>query len=127
MLFRSISYATERKLLVANLKNNVGEFIAPNQKSVGTFINGFAAGSNGAITIDYAAKVKGGYTLAAYVYALGYNGSAGKAAVNQSIVQSFYSYVLNDCASSADAAKAGYAPLTGKLKDLSEGQILQIK
>ena len=125
--YAEISYATERKLLVANLKNNVGEFIAPNQKSVGTFINGFAAGSNGAITIDYAAKVKGGYTLAAYVYALGYNSTAGKSAVNQSIVQSFYSYVLNDCASSADAAKAGYAPLTGKLKDLSEGQILQIK
>ena len=61
------------------------------------------------------------------VYALGFNGSAGKAAVNQSIVQSFYSYVLNDCASSVDAAKAGYSPLTGKLKDLAEDQILKIK
>ena len=65
--------------------------------------------------------------MAAYVYALGFNASAGKAAVNQSIVQSFYSYVLNDCASSKAAADAGYAPLTGKLKDLSENQILQIK
>ena len=125
--YAEISYATERKLAVANLKNNVGEFVTPNQKSLATFINGFAAGTNGAISIDYAAKVKGGYTLVAYVYALGYNGSAGKSAVNQSIVQSFYSYVLNDCASSSAAASAGYAPLTGKLKDLAESQILQIK
>ncbi len=124
--YAETSYGTERKLLLAKVQNNNGEFVAPSAKATATFINGFAAGANGAITIDYTAKVEGGYTIAGYTYGLGFNASAGKSTVKQAIVQNFFSYVLNDCATSS-AENAGYAPLTGKLKDLAEAQILQIK
>ena len=119
MLFRS-------KLLLAKVQNNNGEFVAPSAKATATFINGFAAGANGAITIDYTAKVEGGYTIAGYTYGLAFNKSANKSSVAQAVTQSFFSYVLNDCATNS-ASAAGYAPLTGKLKELAEAQILQIK
>jgi phosphate transport system substrate-binding protein len=124
--YAETSYGTERKLLIAKVQNNNGEFVAPTAQATAKFINGFAAGANGAITIDYTAKVEGGYTIAGYTYGLAFNSTAGKSAVNQSIVQNFFSYVLNDCATSS-AENAGYAPLTGKLKDLAEDQILKIK
>jgi phosphate transport system substrate-binding protein len=124
--YAETSYGTERKLILAKVQNNSGEFIAPTAKATATFINSFAAGTNGAISIDYTAKVAGGYSLAGYAYGLAYNSTATKSAVNQSVVQSFFSYVLNDCASTS-AENAGYAPLTGKLKDLAEAQIIQIK
>lgn len=124
--YAETSYGTERKLILAKVQNNSGEYVAPTAKATATFINGFTAGTNGDITIDYTAKVPGGYTIAGYTYGLGFNSAAGKSAVTQSIVQSFFSYVLNDCASSS-AENAGYAPLTGKLKDFAESRILQIK
>lgn len=124
--YAETSYGTERKLILAKVQNNVGEFVAPTSQATAAFINGFAAGDNGAITIDYTAKVSGGYTIAGYTYGLAFNKSANKSAVAQAVTQSFFSYVLNDCASTS-ASAAGYAPLTGKLKDLAEAQILQIK
>ena len=122
--YAETSYAKERGLLIASVKNNMGEFVQPTSAATAAFINGFAAGTNGSITIDYSSKVKGSYTIAGYTYAIAY--TEGKNVGTQAIVKQFLGYVLDDCAKTS-AAKLGYAPLTGALLALSEKQIALVK
>lgn len=124
--YGEVSYATERKLVVANLKNNDGEFIAPNSTTTSLFVNGYIAGENGTIKLDYTKKVKGAYTLASYSYALAYTKDAGKNIATQAIVKQFVDYVVNDCATE-NAAKLGYSKLSGALLKLAADQIAKIE
>ena len=121
--YAETSYATERKLLIASVQNNMGEFVQPTAAATSAFINGFTAGTNGAISIDYSSKVKGSYTIAGYTYAIAY--TQDKNVGTQAIVRQFLGYVLDDCAKES-AAKLGYAPLTGALLALSNKQILLV-
>lgn len=124
--YGEVSYASERKLIIANLKNNNGEFIAPTSTATSLFINSYTAGENGTIKLDYTKKIKGSYTLASYTYALAYTKDANKNVATQAIVKQFIDYVVNDCATE-NAAKLGYSKLNGKLLYLANSQIDLIK
>ena len=51
---------------------------------------------------------------------------ASKDRSKQDAVKNFLNYVLNDCAKK-NAARLGYAPLTGALKDLAVNQVMLIE
>lgn len=124
--YGEVSYANERKLVVASIKNNNGEFIAPTSTATSLFVNGFTAGDNGVITLDYTKKIKSSYTLAGFAYALAYTEAANKNVGTQAVVKQFVDYVVNDCATEK-AAKLGYAKLSGALLQLADAQIAKIK
>ena len=124
--YGEVSYATERKLTIANLKNNNGEFVAPTSTATSLFVNSYTAGENGTIKLDYTKKVKGSYTLASYAYALAYTKGANKNVATQAIVKQFIDYVVNDCATE-NAAKLGYSKLSGALLKLADAQIAKIE
>lgn len=121
--YAETSYAKERNLLIASIQNNVGEYTQPTAAATSAFINGFTAGTNGAIAIDYSNKVKGSYTIAGYTYAIAY--TKDKNVGTQAIVRQFLEYVLDDCAKQ-NSVKLGYAPLTGNLLALANKQILLV-
>ena len=124
--YAETSYGTERKLILASVKNNNGEFVQPTATATAAFINGFTVGDKGTITVDYTKKIKGSYTLAGYTYAMVYTFVASKDKTKQAAVKNFLNYVLNDCAKK-NAARLGYAPLTGALKELAVNQVLLIE
>lgn len=120
------SYGTERKLLLVSVQNNMGEYVQPTPTATAAFVNSFTAGDNGTIAIDYSAKVKGSYTIAGYTYAIAYTEGANKSVGTQAVVRQFVEYVIGDCADK-NAARLGYAKLTGNLLALANKQILLVK
>ena len=125
--YSEVSYATERKLVVAKLKNNSGEFVAPTSTAASIFANGYVAGTTpGVITLDYTKKIKSSYSLTGFAYGLAYTAEANKNIGTQAVVKQFMDYVVNDCATE-QAAKLGYAKLSGPLLELAEKQIALIK
>ena len=120
------SYGTERKLLLVSVQNNMGEYVQPTPTATAAFVNSFTAGDNGTIAIDYSAKVKGSYTIAGYTYAIAYTEGANKNLGTQAVVRQFVEYVIGDCADK-NAARLGYAKLTGNLLALANKQILLVK
>ena len=124
--YAETSYATERKLTVINIQNNVGEYIAPTAAATAIFNNSFKPSENGTITIDPTEKVKGGYTLAGYTYGLAYGDKADKHPKLQGGVADFFEYVVGACATKF-AEEKGYAPLTGNLLALARTQIALVK
>lgn len=124
--YAETSYATERKLVVANLKDNTGTFVAPVAAATALFVNGFKPGARGTISVDPLSKIKGAYTLAGYTYGLAYGNSVNKDATKQAAVADFMKYVLTTCANKHAKSK-GYSPITGALADLSTSAIEEIK
>jgi phosphate transport system substrate-binding protein len=127
--YAETSYGTERKLTIINIQNNNGEYIAPTAEATALFNNTFKPGARGTIKVDVKAKVKGGYTLAGFAYALAYGNSSSvdkKDPARQKVVAEFFTDVLGSCAAK-HASPKGYAPLTGTLKELAEASIAEIK
>jgi phosphate transport system substrate-binding protein len=125
--YGEVSYATERKMVVAKLKNNSGEFVAPTSTAASLFANGYVAGTTpGVITLDYTKKIKSSYSLTGFAYGLAYTEAANKNIGTQAVVKQFMDYVVNECATE-QAAKLGYAKLSGSLLALAEKQIALIK
>jgi phosphate transport system substrate-binding protein len=125
--YGEVSYATERKMVVAKLKNNSGEFVAPTSTAASLFANGYVAGTTpGVITLDYTKKIKSSYSLTGFAYGLAYTEAANKNIGTQAVVKQFMDYVVNECATE-QAAKLGYAKLSGELLALAEKQIALIK
>jgi phosphate transport system substrate-binding protein len=125
--YGEVSYATERKMVVAQLKNNSGEFVAPTSNAASVFANGYIPGTTpGVITLDYKKAIKRSYSLTGFAYGLAYTAGANKNIGTQAVVKQFMDYVVNECATE-QAAKLGYAKLSGSLLKLAEDQIALIK
>ena len=126
--YGEVSYATERKLVVAQLKNNSGEFVAPTSTAASIFANGYVASTTtpGVITLDYTKAIKKSYSLTGFAYGLAYTAGANKNVGTQAVVAQFMDYVVNECATE-QAAKLGYAKLSGALLALADKQIALIK
>ena len=125
--YGEVSYATERKMVVARVKNNSGEFTAPTSTAASLFANGYVAGTEaGVITLDYKKAIKSSYSLTGFAYGLAYTAGANKNIGTQAVVSQFMDYVVNECATE-QAAKLGYAKLSGSLLALAEKQIALIK
>jgi phosphate transport system substrate-binding protein len=125
--YGEVSYATERKMVVAQLKNNSGEFVAPTSSAASIFANGYVAGTTpGVITLDYKKAIKKSYSLTGFAYGIAYTAAANKNIGTQAVVAQFMDYVVNECATE-QAAKLGYAKLSGSLLKLAEQQMALIK
>ena len=126
--YGEVSYATERKMVVAQLKNNSGEFVAPTSTAASIFANGYVASTTtpGVITLDYKKAIKKSYSLTGFAYGLAYTAAANKNIGTQAVVAQFMDYVVNECATE-QAAKLGYAKLSGALLKLADSQIALIK
>lgn len=120
------SYGTERKLLLASIKNNMGEYVQPTPLATSAFMNSFVAADNGTIAIDYTSKVKGSYSLVGYTYALVYTEGMRKNIAKQELIREFLDYVVGDCATQY-ASGLGYAKLSGPLAALATRQIALVK
>jgi phosphate transport system substrate-binding protein len=125
--YGEVSYASERKMVVARVKNNSGEFVAPTSTAASIFANGYIAGTTpGVITLDYKKAIKKSYSLTGFAYGLAYTAAANKNIGTQAVVAQFMDYVVNECATE-QAAKLGYAKLSGALLKLADSQIALIK
>jgi phosphate transport system substrate-binding protein len=126
--YGEVSYASERKLVIAQLKNNSGEFVAPTSTAASIFANGYVASTTtpGVITLDYKKAIKKSYSLTGFAYGLAYTAAANKNIGTQAVVAQFMDYVVNECATE-QAAKLGYAKLSGALLALADKQIALIK
>lgn len=121
--YAETAYATERKLIVARIKNGAGEYVAPTPNATARFLNNFTPGAQGTVVVDALSTVTGAYTLASFSYGLAYGG--GKDAAKQAAVKDFFTYVLTNCATN-HAVEKGYSPVVGGLSDLAKAEIAKI-
>jgi phosphate transport system substrate-binding protein len=92
----------------ASIKNGAGQFVKPDVRTAKAFLAVQRVGSNGVVTYDYKAPVRGAYPLSLISYAIAYkNGNKD--------VQNYLKAFVNTCAP-AEATKLSYVAIDGKLK-----------
>ena len=123
--YGEVSWATDNKLAVANIRNAAGEFIAPTASGTSAFLGGGTIEANGSLTADYKKPITGGYPIGTASYGLVYPAAAGKNAETQKIVAEWHTYMLQKCP--AKFPEKGYAQITGPLYDKAMSQIAKIK
>ena len=123
--YGEVSWATDNKLAVANIRNAAGEFIAPDAAGSSAFLGGGTIEANGSLTPDYKKPISGAYPLATASYGLVYPEAAKKNAEQQKIVAAWHTYILEQCPKKFP--EKGYAQITGPLYDKAKAQIAKIK
>jgi phosphate transport system substrate-binding protein len=123
--YGELSWATDNKLPVANIRNAAGEFTAPTAAGTLTFLAGGTIGANGSVTADYKKVIPGAYAIGTASYGLVYPESAKKDPEKQKIVAEWHTYLLEKCATKFP--EKGYAQITGPLYDKAKSQIAKIK
>jgi len=113
--YGEVSWATDNKLAVANIRNAAGEFIAPTAAGTSAFLGGGTIEANGSLTADYKKSISGAYPVATASYGLVYPEAAKKDAATQKIVAEWHTYMLQKCP--AKFPEKGYAQITGPLYD----------
>jgi phosphate transport system substrate-binding protein len=123
--YGEVSWATDNKLAVANIKNAAGEFIAPTAAGSSAFLGGGTIQANGSLTADYKKSIPGAYPIATASYGLVYPESAKKDPEKQKIVAQWHTYLLEQCPKKFP--EKGYVQITGPLYDKAKAQIAKIK
>ncbi len=123
--YGEVSWATDNKLPVANIKNAAGEFVAPTAAGTSAFLGGGTIQANGSIVTDYKKPITGAYSIGTASYGLVYPASANKDPEKQKIVAAWHTYLLEQCAKKFP--EKGYAQITGPLYDKAKEQIAKIK
>jgi len=121
--YSELSFATANKLPVALVQNSSGEFVAPTAAGTSIFLGGGTINANGTVDVDFAKKLPGAYPLGTTSYGMAY--SSGKDAAKQAAVASWFTYVLEKCATKYP--EKGFAQITGPLADKAKEQIAKIK
>ena len=123
--YGEVSWATDNKLAVANIRNAAGEYIAPDAAGTSAFLGGGTIEANGSLTADYKKSISGAYPIATASYGLVYPEAAKKNSEQQKIVAAWHTYLLEQCAKKFP--EKGYAQITGALYDKAKAQIAKIK
>ena len=121
--YSEVSYATDNKLGVANVKNAAGEFAAPTAAGTSIFLGGGTINEDGTVTVDFVKSLPGAYPLGTTSYGLAY--TSGKDAKKQAAVAEWFTYVLDKCATKYP--EKGFAQITGPLATKAKEQIAKIK
>ena len=123
--YGELSWATDNKLPVANIRNAAGEFIAPTASGTSAFLGGGTIEANGSLTADYKKAISGAYPIGTASYGLVYPEAAKKDSATQAIVAAWHTYLLEQCPKKFP--EKGYAQITGPLYDKAKAQIAKIK
>ena len=123
--YGELSWATDNKLPVANIRNAAGEFIAPTAAGTSAFLGGGTIEANGSLTADYKKVISGAYPIGTASYGLVYPEAAKKNAETQKIVAAWHTYLLEQCPKKFP--EKGYTQITGPLYDKAKAQIAKIK
>jgi phosphate transport system substrate-binding protein len=126
--YSELSYATDNKFGVALIQNAAGEFVEPSAAGTSTFLGGGTINANGTVTVDFAKKIPGAYSLGTTSYGLAYNTSERgqyKNPVMQAAVADWFTYVLEVCPTKYP--EKGFALITGPLATKAKEQIAKIK
>ena len=121
--YSELSFATDNKLAVANVKNAAGEFVAPSAAGTSIFLGGGTINDNGTVDVDFVKSLPGGYPIGTTSYGLAY--TTGKNAAKQAAVAEWFTYVLDKCATKYP--EKGFAQITGPLATKAKSQIAKIK
>jgi len=121
--YSELSFATDNKLAVANVKNAAGEFVAPSAAGTSIFLGGGTINDDGTVSVDFVKSIPGGYPIGTTSYGLAY--TSGKSAAKQAAVAAWFTYVLDKCASKYP--EKGFAQITGPLATKAKEQIAKIK
>ena len=122
--YGELSWATDNKLAVANIRNAAGEFTAPTAAGTSAFLGGGTINANGTVSVDYKKAITGAYSLGTASYGLVYPEAANKDAATQKIIAEWHTYMLQKCP--AKFPEKGYAQITGPLYDKAMSQIAKI-
>ena len=121
--YSELSFATDNKLAVANVKNAAGEFAAPSAAGTSIFLGGGTINDNGTVSVDFVKSLPGAYPIGTTSYGLAY--TSGKDATKQKAVAAWFTYVLDKCATKYP--EKGFAQITGPLATKAKAQIAKIK
>ena len=121
--YSELSFATANKLPVAYVQNANGEFVEPAAAGTSIFLGGGTINANGTVDVDFAKKIPGAYPIGTASYGMAY--SSGKDAAKQAAVASWFTYVLEKCASKYP--EKGFSQITGPLAAKAKEQIAKIK
>jgi phosphate transport system substrate-binding protein len=121
--YSELSFATDNKLAVANVKNAAGEFVAPSAAGTSIFLGGGTINDDGTVSVDFVKSIPGGYPIGTTSYGLAY--TSGKSAAKQAAVAAWFTYVLDKCATKYP--EKGFAQITGPLATKAKAQIAKIK
>ena len=121
--YGELSFATDNKLPVANIKNAAGEFVAPSAAGTSIFLGSGTINDNGTVDVDFVKATSGAYPLGTTSYGLAF--TSGKDAKKQAATAAWFTYVLDTCATKFP--EKGFAQLTGPLYDKAKSQIAKIK
>jgi len=121
--YSELSFATDNKLAVANIKNAAGEFAAPTAAGTTLFLGGGTINANGTVDVDFVKSIPGAYPIGTTSYGLAY--TSGKDAKKQAAIAEWFTYVLDKCATKYP--EKGFAQITGPLATKAKEQIAKIK
>ena len=121
--YSELSFATDNKLAVANIKNAAGEFVEPTAAGTTLFLGGGTINANGTVDVDFVKSIPGAYPIGTTSYGLAY--TSGKDAKKQAAIAEWFTYVLDKCASKYP--EKGFAQITGPLATKAREQIAKIK
>jgi phosphate transport system substrate-binding protein len=121
--YSELSFATDNKLAVANVKNAAGEFAAPSAAGTSIFLGGGTINDDGTVSVDFVKAIPGAYPIGTTSYGLAY--TSGKDASKQAAVAAWFTYVLDKCATKYP--EKGFAQITGPLATKAKEQIAKIK
>lgn len=111
-------------LPVASVRNANGEFVSPTAATAGRFIAAQKVESNGLLTFNYKAKVRGAYPIALIAYGLAPTASSKPA--KAAAVKDYFTYMIRTCGPQR-AASGNYVAVTGKLQAAALRLIATIK
>lgn len=121
--YSELSFATDNKLGVANVKNAAGEFVAPSASGTSIFLGGGTINDDGSVTVDFKKSIPGAYSLGTASYGLAYTG--GRPTAKQAAVSEWFTYVLEKCPTKYP--DKGFALITGPIAEKAKLQIAKIK
>ncbi len=117
------NYAKQNGLPVAKIKNNAGNYTAPDAAGVSAFLGSATTNANGTLTLDYKSTNPASYELGTTSYAL--VSTSYKDATKGAAVKGLMTYILNECPKKFPETE--FAVISGTLKTFNEAQIAKIK
>jgi len=121
--YSELSFATDNKLAVANVRNAAGEFVSPSAAATTLFLAGGTINDDGTLSVSFTKSIPGAYSLGTASYGLAFTG--GRPSAKQKAVSEWFSYVLEKCPTKYP--DKGFALITGPLAEKAKSQIEKIK